>query len=274
MNAETTRDWSPTLGSLRAFVSVAHYRSWEKVGKELRITPTAAAGRVSRLEGWLHRMLTMSGVPVEIYEVDGEEFRIVASEILNAFEKHCSRPPDPKSKIWKIDLYDLRSFLVVANHLNYKIAAHALDNQDPSTTLRTIKKIELALGNKKLFSGHSTLSLTVEGSAFLADVASIVAKLNNSRADLTGYIPDPLRAAKAAEKLVSKVKVRAAARVAVLEGRPQTKINRLHLEEAKAIQAAARTAHAEIVDKLGEDPGQSARDIDIEALINSGTSSS
>lgn len=281
---EVTPGWSPTLGSLRAFVSVAMHRNWQTVAGDLKIDATTAAAQVSALEGWLHKMLTLSGSPIEIHAEEADEFIPTAIAVLEAITRHCPTPPAANSKIWKLSLSDIEAFSEMAHFFknnpsiaSYKNVSPSSDDDNGSIPRRLIKKIECSLDNNRnirLINGHSTLNITPAGEDFLAAVDFARKKLKASRADVSGYEPDPHCDERKDLEFWKRLQARSEATISVLESRLQRKITKLNLASAYYARDIASYRSQILSAQLGVCLKQPAVGIDVSALTKERTESS
>lgn len=201
VDTKAVAEWSPTLGSLRAFLSVAEHRNWEAVAKELKIDATTAAKQVAKLEGWLHQPLFWQSVPIEMNAAVADTFIPAAINVLQSMQKYCLDYTSKNSKFWKLSFSDLSLFLEFSRSINnnrmrasYKNSTLIEEGRSEISIRRLVKKIELAFGVYKVnsfISGRSLQKLTDDGERFSQELDRSLALLNSFRADISRDVLGP-----------------------------------------------------------------------------------
>lgn len=175
--------------SIEAFAAAAHHLSYQGAAVELGIAPSSVKLNVEELERWLHRVLILDGIPLEVNDADNIWFLSTATECLQLFSAHQTKPlvrspkaARQKSEISSIRLIDLQSLIKTVEYGNFKAAGYEFGSS-PAQVRRNIQKLEMVIG-RDLIVGRSMIYATPCGEKFTDDANSIIQKLLDSRASL------------------------------------------------------------------------------------------
>lgn len=169
MEEKAAESFSPRLGWLEAYVATARHLSYEVASQEIGVNASNVQRSVERLEIWLHRVLVLGDVPLELPADDGmPPFLPIAASILEAFETcHGAQNPEPasislrRSKKSMVRLIDLKTVMAVNRYTNFDAAAADL-HCSYKTVRSRVSGVESALG-RKIFKGRANLLTSAEG---------------------------------------------------------------------------------------------------------------
>ncbi|NTZ42880.1 LysR family transcriptional regulator [Altererythrobacter sp. SALINAS58] len=191
-----SKQCDPRLGWLEAFVATAQHLDFALAGEELGLNASRVRRNVEKLEEWLHKILIIDDVPLELYAVDGVQFLDAASGILKSaqsLQRHETIRGDRlPSAVSRVRLSELESFVSIAKLGNYKASAYDQQRSDAQIR-RNLRQLERAFGCA-LVSGHSQIELTDFGREAFDVVSNMVSTLCSCVADISNY--DPITPAK------------------------------------------------------------------------------
>lgn len=181
------------IGWLEAFIAVAQRGSYVAAGEVLGVNRTAAQRNVSKLEMWMRRVLVMDDELPHTLSPDGKLLMPLAVRTLRAFETQpaalCLDANYPLTGVRKTTRTNisLNAFRSLAAFKTEKVNSYDRAGSLLGIAVKSVRfdisNIERIVGYR-VVKGYSTISLTEDGLAFLAQIEGLADALTRFRSTL------------------------------------------------------------------------------------------